>query len=144
MPPHFSALICLVSRCGCCFERSDPDEENFSGGWFVQRVHSARLKLRASCGFLSFLMAGPQDYVLGAFAAVARVWKVIRACPVLLACAAGVQNGSIAGTEGITFHSGDGAQDTDGALRLTGILPGSLPRDICRVGGEGEAKRKNI
>jgi len=68
---------------------SDPDEENFSGGWFVQRVHSARLKLRASCGFLSFLMAGPQDYVLG------------------------VQNGSIAGTEGITFHSGDGAHDTD-------------------------------
>ena len=25
----------------------------------------------------------------------------------------GVQNGSIAGTEGITFHAGDGSHDTD-------------------------------
>jgi len=68
---------------------SDPDEEDFSGGWFVERVHSARLQLRASCGTISFLIAGPQDYVFG------------------------VQNGSIAGTEGITFHSGDGFHDTD-------------------------------
>ena len=123
---YLFASICfvLVARCGCCFARSDPDEENFSGGWFVQRVHSARLKLRASCGTLSFLMAGPQDYVLGA---LARVWKVVRAggragpvlCPLVLRCDAGVQNGSIAGTEGITFHSGDGAHDTDGALHLT-------------------------
>lgn len=69
---------------------SDPDEEDFSGGWFVERVHSARLKLHASCGTMSFLIAAaPQDYVLG------------------------VQNGSIAGTEGITFHAGDGSHDTD-------------------------------
>lgn len=68
---------------------SDPDEEDFSGGWFVERTHSARLKLNVSCGTMSFLIAGTQDYV------------------------SGVQNGSIAGTEGITFHSGDGAHDTD-------------------------------
>jgi hypothetical protein len=26
-------------------------------GWFVERVHSARLKLHASCGTMSFLIA---------------------------------------------------------------------------------------
>ena len=37
--------------------------QDFSGGWFVQRVHSARLRLWASCGTMSFLVAGTQDYV---------------------------------------------------------------------------------
>merc|ERR1719356_20158 len=63
---------------------SDPDEEDFSN-WFAKRTHVARLELRASCGSLSFEILDPSvDYV------------------------AGVQNGSIAGHEGLTFHDGDG------------------------------------
>ena len=30
-------------------------------GWFVERTHSARLKLNVSCGTMSFLIAGTQD-----------------------------------------------------------------------------------
>lgn len=65
----------------------DPDEEEFSE-WFSQRTHTARLKLSASCGSLSLGMArASDDYVLG------------------------VQNGSIASLEGLTFHAGDGLRD---------------------------------
>ncbi|CAE8581374.1 unnamed protein product, partial [Polarella glacialis] len=75
---------------------SDPDEEDYSGGWFTQRVHSARLKVRVSCGTMSLLMIGEQDYVRG------------------------VQRGSIAGIEGLTFHEGDGSHDT--AFDVTSTL----------------------
>jgi len=65
---------------------SDPDEEDFSD-WFTRRTHSARLVLVVSCGSLSFDLYGDSDYVLG------------------------IQNGSIAGAEGLTFHRGDGYKD---------------------------------
>lgn len=66
---------------------ADPDEEDFSD-WFSQRTHAARLTLNASCGTLSFeLLDVANDYVLG------------------------VESGSIAGAEGLTFHSGDGHRD---------------------------------
>lgn len=48
----------------------------------------------------------------------------------------GVQNGSIAGTEGITFHSGDGAHDTD--MDITSTLANlnlQLGRLYLRPGG---------
>jgi len=63
----------------------------------------------------------------------------------------GVQNGSIAGTEGITFHSGDGAHDTDmdisstlanlnlqlGRLHL-GVWRGDCCFEVATRGGKGE------
>jgi len=85
---------------------SDPDEEDYSGGWFMQRVHSARLKLRVSCGTMSFAMFGEPDYV------------------------SGVQNGSIAGIEGVTFHAGDGSHDTD--MDITSTLE-NLNQQLMRL-----------
>mmetsp|Transcript_130251 Transcript_130251/g.337828 ORF Transcript_130251/g.337828 Transcript_130251/m.337828 type:complete len:189 (-) Transcript_130251:7-573(-) len=65
---------------------ADPDEEGF-GDWFGDNVHTARLHLEVSCGSLSFGRPSDRDYA----------W--------------GVQNGSIAGTEGLTFYAGDGSKD---------------------------------
>jgi hypothetical protein len=66
----------------------DPDLEEYTE-WFAQRTHVARLALGVNCGALSLDLADPEiDYELG------------------------VQNGSIAGTEGLTFHAGDGLRDT--------------------------------
>mmetsp|Transcript_76189 Transcript_76189/g.240929 ORF Transcript_76189/g.240929 Transcript_76189/m.240929 type:complete len:247 (-) Transcript_76189:95-835(-) len=65
---------------------SDPDDEAFTD-WFAKRTHSARLRLSVSCGTMSFGVTGDTDYKLGK------------------------QGGSIAGTEGMTFHEGDGTQD---------------------------------
>eukprot|EP00438_Fugacium_kawagutii_P032435 Skav209376 [mRNA] locus=scaffold64:111103:122833:+ [translate_table: standard] len=98
---------------------SDPDEEDFSGGWFVERVHSARLNLHVSCGTMSFLVAKTQDYVFG------------------------VQNGSIAGTEGITFHSGDGSHDTD--MDITSTLA-NLNLQLGRLyyHSGGDCREQNI
>lgn len=65
---------------------SDPDEEDFDD-WFQARIHTSRLTLEVSCGSLSFGLPGEGDYILG------------------------VQNGSVAGIEGITFYTGDGSKD---------------------------------
>jgi hypothetical protein len=66
----------------------DPDLEEYTE-WFAQRTHVSRLSLGVNCGSLSLDLADPEvDYELG------------------------VQNGSIAGTEGLTFHAGDGLRDT--------------------------------
>uniref|UniRef100_A0A7S1WKB6 Uncharacterized protein n=1 Tax=Alexandrium catenella TaxID=2925 RepID=A0A7S1WKB6_ALECA len=65
---------------------ADPDNEAFSD-WFAKRVHSARLRLSVSCGTLSFGIVMDTDYT----------W--------------GKEYGSIAGTEGMTFHEGDGTED---------------------------------
>eukprot|EP00930_Biecheleria_cincta_P038907 TRINITY_DN26756_c0_g3_i1.p1 TRINITY_DN26756_c0_g3~~TRINITY_DN26756_c0_g3_i1.p1 ORF type:complete len:2437 (+),score=322.57 TRINITY_DN26756_c0_g3_i1:864-7313(+) len=81
--PHTDTHLAAV------IQLSDPDEEDYSGGWFVQQQHSARLKLRVSCGTISFHTVGERDFVHG------------------------VQNGPIAGISGVTFHSGDGSYDTD-------------------------------
>jgi hypothetical protein len=66
---------------------SDPDVEDYSNGWFTQRTLSARIVVRTSCGTLSLLMAQERDYVRG------------------------VQRGSIAAFEGLTFLVGDGRND---------------------------------
>jgi len=65
---------------------ADPDEEDFYD-WFTKRVHSARLVLSVTCGTLSWDIYQDSDYILGEV------------------------NGSIAGTEGLTFHKGDGYKD---------------------------------
>jgi len=65
---------------------SDPDEEDFYD-WFTRRTMSARLSLRVSCGSLSWDLYKDSDYVYGE------------------------QHGSIAGSEGLTFHNGDGYKD---------------------------------
>jgi hypothetical protein len=65
---------------------ADPDEEDFYD-WFTKRTYSARLYLSVTCGTLSWDIYVDTDYVYG---------KV---------------NGSIAGTEGLTFHTGDGYKD---------------------------------
>jgi len=80
MVPDYDVLLAGVLAL------SDPDEEDFYG-WFTQRVHSARVAVRVSCGTLSLEIYGDSDYVLG------------------------VQSGSIAGAEGLTFHVGDGYKD---------------------------------
>jgi hypothetical protein len=62
---------------------SDPDEEDFYD-WFTRRTLSARLVVNVSCGTLSLDIYNDRDYVYG------------------------VQHGSIAGSEGLTFHNGAG------------------------------------
>ncbi|CAK9082964.1 unnamed protein product [Durusdinium trenchii] len=88
---------------------------DFSGGWFVEQMHSARLKLEVSCGTMSFLI----DYVFG------------------------VQNGSIAGLEGITFHKGDGSHDTE--MDITSTLA-NLNLQLSRLfyHSGGECRQQNI
>mmetsp|Transcript_54156 Transcript_54156/g.128937 ORF Transcript_54156/g.128937 Transcript_54156/m.128937 type:complete len:994 (-) Transcript_54156:152-3133(-) len=65
---------------------SDPDEEDFFG-WFADRTHSSRLSLQVSCGSLSIGHYSDYDFVNG------------------------VQSGSTAGVEGLTFNFGDGFED---------------------------------
>eukprot|EP00927_Polykrikos_kofoidii_P076636 TRINITY_DN73700_c0_g1_i1.p1 TRINITY_DN73700_c0_g1~~TRINITY_DN73700_c0_g1_i1.p1 ORF type:complete len:1021 (+),score=129.48 TRINITY_DN73700_c0_g1_i1:191-3064(+) len=75
---------------------SDPDEEDLSD-WFSRRTHTSRFTLNASCGSMSFgFINNAVDYVLG------------------------VQSGSIAGSDGLTFHEGDGYRDV--AIDVTSTI----------------------